>query len=78
MGRDRIAMVELAIVRRQCPVILELNASVLHSSHLHQFTIRRAKVGIPAIACEQAAGHREPLRLISLLIDRKRSETALE
>ena len=55
MGSNGIAVIELAIVLRQCTAILKLNATIFYIAHLHQFAIGGPEIRIPAIACQQQA-----------------------
>lgn len=74
MGANRVSVIELVIIRRQCAAILKLKASPVNTAHRHQLAIRGAKTGISAIRREHepvARSHVNRLPLIDGIVVRR-------
>ena len=50
MRRDRVTVIELAVVLGNRAAIFKLNTAAFHAVHFHQFAIGGAEIGILAIA----------------------------
>ena len=53
MCGNSIAVIELAIVRRQYAAVFELYAPSVYTAHRHQFPVSRTKATVTPIAAEK-------------------------